>query len=259
MIARWYKGILSFVLLLMSLTGWAATYPETPTPFRYVSDYTRTLTSTEQQTLENALVDYGNKTSSQIAVVIVPTTGDEAISSYAFNLGNKWGIGRKKERNGVLFLVAKNDRKVFIATGYGLEGALPDAITASIIRNDVLPYFRQDQYAQGIAKGLSSVIAATQGEYAPAVVDDEMLGGIDGLEVFLVLAFFIFFVFVASGRGRGVYISPSQADRIIRSTSTLGRNGGFGGGFGRSGGFGGGRGGGFGGGSFGGGGAGGSW
>lgn len=238
-------------VLLMSLGSWA-NYPDVPKPFRYVTDYTQTLTQQEWQTLEGALVDYGQKTSSQIAVVIVPSTNGEAVSSYTHNLFNKWGIGRAKENNGVLLLIAKNDRNLFIATGRGLEGALPDAIASSIIRNDITPYFKQGLYAQGIAKGLSSIIAATQGEYAPAPAVVEEENSLDGIEIFIFMAIVIFFLFNSFGRG-GVYISPSTADRIIRTTRSTG---GFGGG---RGGFGGGSGGGFGGGSTGGGGAGGSW
>ena len=155
-----------------------------------------------------------------------------------------------------MLLIAKNDRNLFIATGRGLEGALPDAIASSIIRNDITPYFKQGLYAQGIAKGLSSIIAATQGEYAPAPVESEEENVFDGIEIFIFMAIVIFFLFNSFGRG-GVYISPSTADRIIRTTRS---RGGFGGGFGGGrGGFGGGSGGGFGGGSTGGGGAGGSW
>lgn len=258
MIKSLYKILLSLVLMLFSVNTIAVEYPEAPNPFRYVVDYTKTLNSQEWQTLENALIDYGNKTSSQIEVVIVPSTQGEDIAMYSTNLYNKWGIGRSKLNNGVLLLVAKNDRKVYITTGYGLEGALPDAIASSIIRNDILPYFRQEQYANGIAKGLSSIIAATKGEYAPSPQDDEVYGDAEGFETFLVFAFIILFFFLASSRRGGVYISPSTADRIIRTTSTIHRNGGFGGGFGggRSGGGGYG---GFGGGRSGGGGAGGSW
>lgn len=256
MIKSFYKMLFAFTLMLFSVNSFAVTYPEPPSPFRYVVDYTKTLNAQEWQTLENALIDYGNKTSSQIEVVIVPSTQGEDIAMYSTNLYNKWGIGRSKLNNGVLLLVAKNDRKVYITTGYGLEGALPDAIASSIIRNDILPYFRQEQYASGIAKGLSSIIAATKGEYAPAPQDDEAYGDAEGFETFLVFAFIILFFFLASSRRGGVYISPSTADRIIRTTSTIHRNSGFGGGFGggRSGG-----GGGFGGGRSGGGGAGGGW
>lgn len=241
--------------LFFSLFSWA-NYPAVPKPFRYVSDYTQTLSQNDWQTLENALADYGRKTSSQIAVVIVPTTNGEAVSSYSHNLFNQWGIGRAKENNGVLLLIAKNDRKLFIATGRGLEGALPDAIASSIIRNDITPYFKQNAYAQGIAKGLSSIIAATQGEYAPApVAEEDSSSTLEDVLFFLFFALVIFLIFYNSQKG-GRYISPHQAERILHSA----RRGGFGGGFsGSSGGFSGGSGGGFGGGSTGGGGAGGSW
>lgn len=257
MIRIYYKIGLALIIMLFSLTSIAVDYPEPPKPFRYVVDYTHTLTSQEWQTLENALIDYGKKTSSQIEVVIIPTTGGEDIAMYSTHLYNKWGIGREKLNNGVLLLVAKNDRKVFISTGYGLESVLPDAISASIIRHDILPYFRQEQYAQGIAKGLSSIISATQGEYAPATqADTEEESSFEGFELFLVFAFLIFFLFSASNRRGGIYISPSTADRIIRTTSTIARNGGFSTGGSRhsGGGYGG-----FGGGRSGGGGAGGSW
>lgn len=185
--------------------------------------------------------------------MIVPTTDGEDVASYTHNLFNKWGIGRQKENNGVLLLVAKNDRKLFIATGRGLEAALPDAIVSSIIRHDITPYFKQELYAQGIAKGLSSIIAATQGEYAPASTDDSEEG--EGLEIFFFMAIVIFFIFHHVGR-RGGYISPSSNTRILRDINTISHQGGFGR---SSNGFGGGSHGGFGGGRSGGGGAGGSW
>lgn len=261
-ISRCVGGFALLFGLFFSVTSWA-NYPNVPTPFRYVSDYTQTLSQNEWQTLENALRDYGQKTSSQIAVVIVPTTAGEAVSTYSHNLFNQWGIGRAKQNNGVLLLIAKADRKLFIATGRGLEGALPDAIASSIIRNDITPYFKQNLYAEGIAKGLSSIISATKGEYEPAPLEEaEADFNGEDLLFFLLFAFVIFVIFINAQRG-GRYISPSQADRIIPRSRRGGFNGGFGGGFGSgSGGFGGGSGrssGGFGGGSTGGGGAGGSW
>ncbi|QIW16141.1 methanol dehydrogenase [Pasteurellaceae bacterium RH1A] len=250
------RAYLFFFALVLSLNTWANNYPSVPNPFRYVSDYTQTLSPNEWQTLENALQGYSQKTSSQIAVVIIPSTNGEEIAMYGANLGEKWGIGRSKLNNGVLLLVAKNDRAVNISTGRGLEAVLPDAIASSIIRNDILPYFRQELYAQGIAKGLSSIIAATQGEYEalPAAAHEEE-SPFEGFEIFLILAVIIFFIFAP--RGSKTYISPNQAGQVIRTIEGMSRNrGSFGGGFGggRSGG-----GGGFGGGSFGGGGASGRW
>lgn len=250
---RIFSSISALVLLLLSLCS-LANYPTVPQPFRYVSDYTHTLNAQETETLEAALRDYGQKTSSQIAVVMISSTQGEEIAMYSTNLFNHWGIGRAKLNNGVLLLIAKDDRKLFITTGYGLEGVLPDAIAASIIRNEITPYFKQGLYAEGIAKGLSAIIAATQGEYAPLKEAEQDEYEINGFEIFIAVSLLIVFLFMQSSRG-GVYISPSQADRIIRTTSQIGRHSGFGhrsgGGFGGSGGFGGGR--------SGGGGAGGSW
>ncbi len=182
-----FNRLLLVCLALFSLNATAVTYPEPPNPFYYITDYTKnTLSQQEWRTLEDALIANCAKTSSQIAVVIIPSTEGEAVSTYAHTLFNKWGIGRSKnnENNGILLLIAKNDRKLFIATGRGLEGALPDAIASSIIRNDITPFFKQEQYAAGIAHGLSAIMAAINGEYAPyASYGEEMqeFDDIDGL------------------------------------------------------------------------------
>ena len=100
--------------------------PAPPNPPRLVNDYTGTLTSLQQEMLEHKLKNYDDTTSNQIAVVVVETLNDYEPYEYATALGRKWGVGNKEFNNGVVFLIAKNDRKVFIAPGYGLEGALPD-------------------------------------------------------------------------------------------------------------------------------------
>lgn len=282
-ISHLFNRLWIVAITLFSLNATAVTYPEAPNPFYYITDYTKnTLTQQEWRVLEDALIANRAKTSSQIAVVIVPDTQGEAVSTYAHNLFNKWGIGRSKnnENNGVLLLIAKNDRKLFIATGRGLEGALPDAIAATIIRNDITPFFKQEQYAAGIARGLSAIMAAINGEYAPYASygeESQEFEDIDGLLFFLFAAIVIFLIF--RPRGNSTYISPSSMDQlgqVLRESQRRsggfsgGFGGGLGGGFGRnSGGFGGGFGGSFGGnrgsgdsfggGSSGGGGAGGSW
>ncbi|OOF70711.1 TPM domain-containing protein [Rodentibacter caecimuris] len=259
-----FKSAVIFCFIFISFTASAAFFPEPPKPFRYVNDYTHTLSAENRQLLENKLIGYSTETSSQIAVVMVPTTGQYEISDYAFELGTKWGIGRKQLDNGVLLLIAKNDRKVFIATGQGLEGVLPDAFLAKVIRNAILPAFKQQQYAQGINEGLNYLIAASKGEFDPQNTEkNEYEKFIPFLMALIFIAFVLFGEF--QWNRNEIYISPAQRDqlgRIVRQSSlNRRRNGsGFGGGFG---GFGGGSGGsssgGFGGGGFGGGGAGGSW
>ena len=257
----WLKSAVVFLAVFFTITVYAADFPATPTPFRYVNDYTGTLSANDQNALENKLRAYAQETSSQIAVVIVPSTGEYEISQYTFALGDKWGIGRKQLNNGVLMLVAKNDRKIFIAVGQGLEAVLPDAFLSQTIRNGITPYFKQNQYAAGINSGLDYIIAASKGEFAAADIEESEFENYIPL---LMIALFIFLVVMSELKWRNQpYISPTnnhRLEKVIRQ-STLGRgrnNGGFGG-FG-GGGFGGGSsGGGFGGGGFGGGGAGGSW
>ena len=258
-----FNRLLFAATAFFSLHAAAVTYPEPPNPFYYVTDYTDTLTQQEWRTLEDALIANRQKTSSQIIVAIVPTTQGEDIAMYSANLFNKWGIGRTKnnENNGVLLLIAKDDRKLFISTGRGLEGVFPDAIAASIIRHHITPYFSKNQYAEGIAAGLSAIMATINGEYAAydSYEETNEFDDIDGFLFFLAAAMVIFVLF----RPReSRYVSPRTAEQIGRVIINASRaRGGFGGGFG-GGGFGGGRrgsGDSFGGGSSGGGGAGGSW
>ena len=257
------KSAVIFLSVFMAATVSAVTFPDSPKPFRYVNDYTKTLSAKELDALEAKLVAYGKETSSQIAVVIVPTTGEYEVSQYAFELGDKWGIGRKNLNNGVLLLISKDDRKLFIAVGQGLQGVLTDALASQIIRNQIRPYFRNEQYAQGIDNGLDYIIAATKGEFAAQAEEENDFGD---FVPFIMLALFILIVVMAEMNSRRPYVSPTNNhvlnDVLRKSMSDRRRNGrdggGFGGGFG-GGGFGGGSGGGFGGGGFDGGGAGGSW
>lgn len=249
------KSAVIFSLIFLGINVNAINFPPPPKPFYYVNDYTKTLTPSEKQLLENKLVAYSKETSSQIAVVLIPSTENYDIAQYSFELGDKWGIGRKQLNNGVLMLIAINDRKIFIATGQGLEGALPDAFLSGIIRNVITPAFKQGHYMLGIERGLDYIIAASKGEY-DALQEEQ-----DWTQYIPILIISIFVIMVLFGEiswRRAPYISPTthhnEKIRSVRrrNNSYLG-NGGFGGGFGS------GSGGGFGGGGFGGGGAGGSW
>ncbi len=143
--------------------------PDAPNPPRLVVDLTGTLTADQRSALEAKLVAYDDSTSNQIAVVIVATTGDYDIAEYSFALGRKWGVGNKEFNNGVVFLIAKNDRKVFIAPGYGLEGAIPDITAKQIIEGIVVPNFKGNDFYGGIDAGTDALIQAAEGEYtAPA-------------------------------------------------------------------------------------------
>ena len=124
----------------------------------HVTDLTQTLSAQEKQALEAKLDDWEARTTNQLAVLLVPTTQPEPIEAYAIRVAEKWQIGRKGKDNGALFLVAKNDKKMRIDVGYGLEGVLTDATSRRIIAESVAPLFREGKFAAGIDAGVDRII-----------------------------------------------------------------------------------------------------
>ncbi len=259
-----YIYLLWSVLMLgfapMAFAQSESDFPPIPNPPKLVNDFAGVLSTQEREDLERALVAYDDSTSSQVSIVTLKSVGQYDIADYSFKLGEKWGIGQKGKNNGVLILAAIDDRKIWIATGYGLEGALPDALVGRIIRNEITPFFRSGNYYQGFLNGTQAIVKAAAGEYKAGPKDHE--DSVSFIPILVLLIIFVVIIIAASkggGGGKGGrYISRRGTD--IFTGGMIG--GGFGG-FGGSGGFGGGSSGGgfggFGGGSFGGGGAGGSW
>lgn len=128
-----------------------------PTLNTPVIDQANILSTTEKQNLEQQIRNIYNQGKAQVAVIIVPTTGQESIFDFAMRVADQWKLGSAKADNGLLIAVAVNDRKIHIASGYGLEGVLPDIILSRIIRNQITPYFKQMQYAQGIQSGVTEI------------------------------------------------------------------------------------------------------
>lgn len=259
------RFLFTILFLIPFVAGITQNIPPRPSPPRLVNDYTNTLTEDQKAALEQKLVAYDDSTSNQVAIVIVPTTGDYAPVDYATKLGRVWGIGNKKTNNGVVVLVAKDDRKVFISPGYGLEGALPDITVKSIIDNEITPNFKQDDFYRGLDLGTTAIFKAAAGEYTvPAGYRSGKGKGSSGSILGLIIIVFIILMLVGRGGGRGgggMFSRRGYGDfatgAILGSMLSGGRGGG--GGFGGGGSGGGGGFGGFGGGSFGGGGSGGSW
>ncbi len=227
-----------------------AQFPERPSPPRLVNDFANFLSPSERQQLENKLVAYDDSTSSQIAIVTITDLGVYEESQYAFELAEKWGIGRKHKNNGILILASKEPRAVFIATGYGLEDVLPDAICKRIVERIVIPNFKNGNFYAGFDEATDEIIARSTGKFVNEKSDKEE--GLPTWAIILIIILFILIVSSAASKGGkgGNTISRRGSGPVIWG------GGGFGGG-GRSssgGGFGG-----FGGGSFGGGGAGGRW
>ena len=262
------KAIL-FLLFLLPFVGIADDFPERSN--RLITDFTNTLSSDETAQLEQKLVAFNDSTSTQIAVVMMQSTGFYDISEYAVQLYNKWGIGQKDKNNGVLILIAKEDRKVFINTGYGIEGVLPDILCKRIVDRDILPNFKLNNYYEGIDAATNSIMSIVNGEYT---ADDYMKkGGKQNPSWFVIfMVFFIGFIVLfarikyVSRYARMNNLAFWAAWALLNAAARKNRgswnnfSGGSGWGGGGSGGWGGGGGfGGFGGGSSGGGGAGGSW
>lgn len=252
------KFFLASILFLFSICLQAQVdkvIPPRPATQKLVNDLTgNTLTEAQKQALENKLVAYDDSTSNQIAVVIINSLKGYDIGDYALHLFRKWGIGNKKTNNGILVLVAKEDRKLRIEVGYGLEGVIPDITSKHIIDESITPSFKEENYYRGLDKGTDDIIKAAAGEYkAPANYGKRNSKRPGFASILGVIAFLVLMAAMGAG-GRNSGGTMSGAGWIIGSLlSGSGRGGGgFGGGGG--GGFGG-----FGGGSSGGGGASGSW
>lgn len=141
--------------------------PAVPVP---VSDFADILSPGVEQTLNNELIAFERSDSSAIVVVTIPALEGAAIEGYATELYKAWGIGRAREDNGVLLLIAPNDRQVRIEVGYGLEGALTDLESDAIRRNIITPAFQQGNFDEGTVKAVAAIREAVAGEYEPAPV-----------------------------------------------------------------------------------------
>jgi uncharacterized protein len=194
--------LFTLYLSLSTLLLWAQDIPEPMSPKRLVNDYVGMLNGTERETLEQKLRAYNDSTSTQITVVVVKSTLPYPPGDYAFELGRRWGVGQKDKDNGVVLLWATDDRKIFIATGRGMEGALPDAIAKRIISTVISPEFKQQMYYRGLDRGTDEIIKYAAGEYKSDGTeggDGEMSGAVI---VFLII-FFIIVIIIISRANRG--------------------------------------------------------
>ena len=148
------RSVLIFFICITSFLQ-AQDLPEPMRPKRIVNDFTQLFSPQQQQALEQKLRNFNDTSSTQIAIVTVPTLQGYAPSDYAQRLAEKWGVGQKGKDNGVLLLIKPKSRtekgQVAIAVGYGLEGVIPDAIASRIIRNEIIPEFQQNNYYRGVS------------------------------------------------------------------------------------------------------------
>lgn len=162
----YHKSFVVFVLLvLVAIPSYVLAYSSPGKATGYVNDFAGVLTLEQKNMLESKLAVFNASTSNEIAVVTVKNLGGDYIENYAVQLFKEWGIGTAKKDNGVLLLVALEDRKMRIEVGYGLEGALTDSLSSAIIRNDLTPAFKQNDFYGGINLAADHIIEATRGEY----------------------------------------------------------------------------------------------
>ncbi|RUA16877.1 MAG: TPM domain-containing protein [Flavobacteriia bacterium] len=257
------KGNLLLALLCVSLAWGQFTIPKKPQEQTSVYDYVNLLSNVQNRALEQKLIHYSDSTSTQIVVVIIATTEGEDITYLGAQWGHQWGIGQADKDNGILILLARDDRRIAINTGYGVEGALTDLMSKRIIETVIIPEFKKGDYYSGLDKGSDAIFKVLTGEFT----EDRTFGN-KRFPLEILFPFIIFIVIMiilwsrknkdgggnGGRRGSGLDIW----DMII--LSNMGRSSGSSGGFGSGGGFsGGGFSGGFGGGGFGGGGASGGW
>ena len=265
--ATWNKSILRLtacLILCFSAVMAIAQVPPRPNPPRLVNDFAGILGNC--QWLEDSLERIAMETSNQICVVTMNDFGDYDKAMMAYSIGQEWGVGTKENRNGVVILIkpktADSKGEVFIATGYGLEGAITDATSTRIVNQEMIPYFKDNDYLGGVWAGAKVVRDLAVGEYNEE--DYAQQGDEDALfALIMFIAIFALFMYLAHKSNQGNGRNRNNGDTgtwggpiIFTSGSDWGRGGSWGGGgsFGGGGGWGG-----FGGGSFGGGGGGGSW
>lgn len=262
-----YKLLFLSILIIQSGVS-GQDIPPRPQPPKLVNDIAGILSPRQEQFLETKLVRFNDTTSNQIAIVTVNTLGGYDRASFAYEIGEQWKVGQKEFDNGIVVLVkpkkSERDRgQAFIAVGYGLEPAIPDAITSRIVNNEMIPYFKSNDYFSGLNQATDVLMQLAAGEIsADGYAKQADSSGIFSLIPIIIIIIIVILIRSTRRRTYGMGHSSLPFWTALWLGSSIGRSGtgswggftGGGSGFGGGGGFGG-----FGGGSFGGGGAGGSW
>lgn len=248
------QAFLLFFISLFTSSIFAQEYVKIPALEARVTDLTNTFSAFEKSALERTLKDFEEVKGSQIAVLVVPTTQPEEIEQYSIRVVEDWKLGRGKVNgqsvdDGVLLLIAKNDRKVRIEVGYGLEGAIPDALAYRIINSIITPQFRNGNFYEGTRSGVEAILKLVDGEELP-LPEDDLEGDLPSLFNFLPFIFMFFFfampilggllknsavktaVALASGVGAGIFFGPIPGVfvTIFMFAILFGKNGGGNGG-----------------------------
>lgn len=256
------KRLIFFLLTLCCSTLSWAQIPPQPDPPRLVNDYAGVLTDEQVNELEHRLVAFNDSTSNVVCVVIVNDLGDYDAAEYAYEIGDKWGVKDKKFNNGVVILIKPSSSKggdgdIYIATGYDVEGVLPDATCKRIIERQFIPELKEGRYYEALVKGLDVILPALAGEINVARDDGDDGPYLFGFTMFLLIMIIILIVSASksshnrkggNGSGNGNGNNEDLLNAIFwgsllgsghRGGSGFSGSSGFGGGFSGGGGFGG--------------------
>ena len=197
---------------------WAETLP--PPPTAHFNDYAGLVPAETAQRLDEKLRDFEKQTSTQVVVAVFPELPSPSLEDFTIRTAESWKAGNKAYDNGVVLFVFVKDRKLRIETGYGLEGALPDALARRILDGEVVPRFREGDWAGGLEAGIDAILAATRGEYQPPA---EKRRGPPTAAVVVILLFVLVFVLLA------VFGSAASGQTYSRHGTRRGRSWGGGG------------------------------
>lgn len=261
------KNKITAILLFLAITL-TARAQEMPSPMsgKMVNDFAGVISDRDEAYLEKQLREFNDSTSTQIAVVTVASLDGRSISEYATELGHSWGVGTKGKDNGIVILfkpkTMESRGEVFIAVGYGLEGAVPDATAKMIVEREMIPYFKKNRTAQGISQAVSTLFSLVKGEYTADSYTKKSSMSAGSIFYLVIIIIMIIAILLPGKKHSNTYSKDGSttSDSIV-PWILLGMLSSRGGGYRSGGGFSGGGSsfGGFGGGGFGGGGAGGSW
>ncbi|WP_445665761.1 TPM domain-containing protein [Fodinibius sp. AD559] len=224
-------SITTFLIVLFLLPNLMLAQDLPSKPVGHVNDFAKMLTSGERQQLEQKLRNYRDTTTTVISIATLDNLGGISIEEAATTLFNDWKMWEDNKDNGVLILIAQQERKMRIEVGYGLEGAIPDVMAGRIIREILTPSFKNSNYYGGLDRATSALIQLASGEFEGQLANNQSSDS-GGTADFIIFMLFLFFVFYASSRGGG------KGGRKGKRRRTLGPGGfiflGGGGGFGGS-------------------------
>lgn len=197
------KNLLSLFILLISITSLFAQRAVPELWGTRVHDDAKVLSPEIVVRLEKALKFFEDSTTNQVGILIIPSLDGDAIESYALRVAEAWKLGTLKNDNGVLLLIVVNDRKIRIEVGQGLEGVLTDALSSRIIRNEIAPAFRRQDYNAGIVAGTQAILLAIKGEYKNTDGATGARKGRSGSSILIFIIIFIILSIVSRIKGGG--------------------------------------------------------